>query len=68
MLYQVKVTETRLYDVIYTVEADTAAEAEEKAAIGSTVDEQEDIHASYRGDVWDRHVHEVDAAPQEAGR
>jgi hypothetical protein len=39
--YEVEVIETRAVKVIYTVEADTAQEAEDCGVIGDTVNEQE---------------------------
>lgn len=41
MRFKQRVLETRVYVVDYTVEAEDAAEAANKAAIGDTVDETE---------------------------
>lgn len=52
MLWLVDVVEVRFVPCTYTVEADTASEAEKKASIGDTYDEIEDG----AGEVNDRHV------------
>jgi hypothetical protein len=41
MIYEIEVIETRTYDVLYRVEADSPEEAREKAEMGETESEEE---------------------------
>lgn len=56
--YTVHVTEARYQDCIYTVQAESEAEALEKAEAGATVKEEEDgSHELHRREV---HIHTVE--------